>query len=450
MIESADFDVSFDNGTDFRLGFRGEPNFDSGFYEDSIGSLYFDSDEFLSVFQDYDTFDGDFSEAEVVQIGDHRLLEYRDAGDQHPISSITGLTSELETRDNVQADWDETDESSDSFIENKPSIPSIALSGLLKGDGEGNAVSAIPDTDYIATMPNRALSPSDGGNASKSNAILYGTVDSTSTSTAFTATVEGLTSLTDGTAIMLHNGVVTSASGFTIDINGLGEKPCFDNMTNATRDTTIFNINYTMLFIYASDLDSGNGGWWCYRGYNSDTNTIGYQLRTNNSSLPAADKFVRYRILFTSADGSKWVPATTSTSTNATAKRDVNQRKINPFAPIVYYGTTAAVAVDASPASANLWEQYALVLGYSFNRTGAALVLNYPAPLYIKCAPQSDGSAIIDDTMPYVQSLPSNNDGKIYIFLGIAYDATHVEMRMNHPVYFHDGNGVRLWVGSVS
>ena len=54
--------------------------------------------------------------------------------------------------------------------------------------------------------------------------------------------------------------MVTSESGFTINLNGLGAKKCYNNMTLATQDTTIFNINYTMLFIYSSALDSNNGG----------------------------------------------------------------------------------------------------------------------------------------------------------------------------------------------
>jgi len=45
--------------------------------------------------------------------------------------------------------------------------------------------------------------------------------------------------------------------------------------TEPTRDTTIFNINYTMLFVYDSTLVNG-GAWICYRGYDANTNTIGY------------------------------------------------------------------------------------------------------------------------------------------------------------------------------
>lgn len=101
--------------------------------------------------------------------------------------------------------------------------------------------------------------------------IPYGSVDATSTATAFTATVEGVTRLANGTTVVLHNGVVTSAKNFTININGLGAKKCYSNMTNAMQETTIFNVAYTLMFVYSTALDSGNGGWWVYRGYDANT-----------------------------------------------------------------------------------------------------------------------------------------------------------------------------------
>lgn len=105
----------------------------------------------------------------------------------------------------------------------------------------------------------------------KAGGIPYGSVDSTSTSTIFTATVDGLTELYDGACMMLHNGVVTSAKNFTVNINGLGAKKCYSNMTNATQETTVFNANYTLMFVYSTALDDGNGGWWIYRGYDANT-----------------------------------------------------------------------------------------------------------------------------------------------------------------------------------
>ena len=275
--------------------------------------------------------------------------------------------------------------------------------------------------------------------AYRTTSIPYGECDSTSTATVYTATVPGITELRDGVCMWLKNGVVTSASGFTININGLGAKPVYNNMAAVSRETTLWNANYTMFFVYDSTRVSG-GCWILYRGYDSNDNTIGYQIRTNSQSLPMSSIVYRYRLLFTSADNNHYVPANNSTSTNATSSRTVCQDKINPFGSIFYYNATASAAANTRPAATALWQQYAIALGYSFNTTGAALTLTSWKPVYLKCAPQTDGSAIMDSTTPYVQDLPTTEDGKIYIFLGIAYSATNIELQVDHPVYwFKDG-----------
>ena len=284
--------------------------------------------------------------------------------------------------------------------------------------------------------------------AYKTASIPYGACDPSSTNTAYTATVPGVTELRDGVCMWLKNGVATSAAGFTIDINGLGAKPVYNNMAAAGRET-IWNANYTMFFVYDSTRVEG-GCWMLYRGYNSDNNTIGYQLRTNSYGLPMTSIVYRYRLLFTSADGEHFVPSNNSTSTNATASRTVCQDPIDPFGNIVYYGATASVAAGSRPSATSLWSQYTISLGYSFNRTGAALVLTLWKPVYIKCAPQSDGSAIIDSTTPYVQDLPSTEDGKIYIFLGVAYTTANIELLQNHPVYYYKDGQIRLWTNATA
>ena len=341
----------------------------------------------------------------------------------------------------VQTSLSKADTALQSFTETDPTVPSWAKASN-KPSYTASEVGALPDTTLYAG------SITSGGPATVANGIHYAQVDDTSTSTEYTASIPNINSYYDGLVILLKNGVVTSASGFTIDINNLGAKPVYSNMAAATRETTIFNINYTLMFIYDSTRVEG-GCWINYRGYYTDANSIGYQIRGNNGTLPAKDKFVRYRLLFTSANGTHFVPATTSTSTNATSSREVNQSPIDPFGRIVYYSSTTTISAGGNPGATYLWSQYQFALGYSFNRTGAALVLDYPAPVYIKCAPQADGSAIIDSTTPYVQVLPNTADGKIYIFLGIAYNATNVDLYEEHPVYYHDGTGIRLWVGKT-
>ena len=67
--------------------------------------------------------------------------------------------------------------------------------------------------------------------------------------------------------------------------------------------------------------------------------------------------------------------------------------------------------------------------------------------VYLKCLPQADNSAIIDSTTPWVQDLPTTKDGYIYIFLGNAYGATTIELVLEHPIYWHDGEKINTWTG---
>ena len=332
----------------------------------------------------------------------------------------------------VNADWDAT--SGVAEILNKPTIPA-ATSELTNDSGY------ITDTD-METKANSA-GASAGYAATLAAGIPYGQCDATSTATAFTATVTGITELRDGVCVLLKNGVVTSASGFTININGLGAKPCYTNLAAATRDTTIFNVSYTMLFIYSETIVSG-GGWICYRGYDTNTNTIGYQLRTNSSRWTMEAAMYRYRLMFQSADDpAKMVPANSSTSTNATSARTPSTLPIDPFGPIMYYGYTSAISAGSRPAAAYMWTQYVVTLGYSFTASS----LTEFAPLYLKCTPQASGGAVIDPTVPYTQTLPAAADGYIYIYLGNAVTTTTFELAELHPVYYHDGTGIRLWTG---
>ena len=54
----------------------------------------------------------------------------------------------------------------------------------------------------------------------------------------------------------------------------------------------------------------------------------------------------------------------------------------------------------------------------------------------------------MDADTPYVQALPTTEDGKIYIYLGIAYSATALELVAYHPIYEYKNGAVRLWTNA--
>jgi len=212
--------------------------------------------------------------------------------------------------------------------------------------------------DGSVDSSNYAGSQSAGGPANKTVSIPFGEVDSTSTATAFTATVDGITELRNGICVFLRNGVINSASGYTININNLGAKVVY-NSKSGNRSTDAFTNGSSYLFVYNSTRISV-GCWDMVMGYyenDTDTDYRAYQIRTNSQSLPASAIIHSRRLLFTSADGSKYVPANTTNSTYATTKKTPTTTKINPFGTILYYNSTSDTSSDATPSSTILYQQ---------------------------------------------------------------------------------------------
>lgn len=285
----------------------------------------------------------------------------------------------------------------------------------------------------------------DGSTYEVDRAFPFGQVDATSTATAFTATIPGVYALRDGVCVYLKNGVITSASGFTLDINGLGAKPVYQTLALESRVTTLFNINYTMLFVYNSSRVDG-GCWDMFYGYNSDTNTIAYNVRQNSAVGVMAEALTRYKIIFTKQDG-KLLPSTQTSNSTGTSKT-LTTTSFDAFGPIYYYNTTTGVAVDASPSASYIWEKFSGVdTRYGFN-AGSTLVAF--TPVYVRCVPQSDGLVKFDGNKCLTQTLPTTADEKVYIYLGVAYDTYRITLDMNHPVYEFKDGAIRLWTNAAA
>lgn len=296
----------------------------------------------------------------------------------------------------------------------------------------------------VALIPSTyASSKSAGGPADKAVSIPFAQVDSTSTATVFTATVDGVTELRDGVCMWLKNGVATSASGFTININGLGAKPVYSSLAAASRSTTVFNVAYTMLFIYNSSRVSG-GCWDCVYGYDSNSNTIGYQLRRNNGTYLAKNAVHRYMLLL-SYSPTQVLPINTTSNSTGTGKT-LTTEEFDPFGPIWYYSATTDVAAGSAIAIASMWEQYTLDLRYSFN-TGTSLTNN--KDVFIVAVPQANGRAKLYSA-PITQTLPTTEDGRIYIYLGHSYSTSSIVLAQDHPIYCYRNGGIQQWTGVQS
>lgn len=288
---------------------------------------------------------------------------------------------------------------------------------------------------YIGSIK-YAGSSSVGGAANKTASIPYGQVDGTSTSTTFTATISGITSLEDGTCVLLKNGVVTSESGFTININNLGAKPVYNNLAAATRDSTIFNINYTMLLVYDTTRVSG-GCWICYRGYDSNTNYYD-RITWGNVELVAGAASGRYSIGFIATDGKFYGFARTSST--STAK--VLNTGIEFDASRILYQLTGTYAAGDSIAKGACYSRHqGMDMRYSCNQDKWATAQK---PVYLILHPQSSGYFTIGATI-FTQTIPTTNDGLCYMPIGIAYSSYQMVFEPENIIYYHDGTALRIW-----
>ena len=305
-----------------------------------------------------------------------------------------------------------------------------------------NYVTTYVSNNALASTTKYALSKDVGGAAELTVGIPFGKLDETSTSTVMTATVPGITELKSGVCMFLMNGKVTSASGYTININGLGAKPVYSTLSAASRTTTLFNVAYTGFFVFNEERVEG-GCWDFYYGYNSDSNTIGYDIAEYyNGSKKAKTNCQRYQLLLTTMDD-MLLPIYSGTYTTATTKI-LTTESFNPFGQVYFYrGTTNRSAGNTfGEATLRTQEAYNIIdLRYSFN-TGSTLVAG--DDIYLVCVPQSDGSAKLHSN-PIAKELPKTEDGLLYKRLGKACNTTSIILEMYKPVYYFKDGAIRLW-----
>lgn len=206
---------------------------------------------------------------------------------------------------------------------------------------------------------------------------------------------------------------------------------------NTTRFTTHKAQNSQLHLIYHSAQTLSNGstyeGWWFIA--NRDTNDTATIIGYPYGSYKTKTALYRYQVLLT-IDETTLVPVNAVNNSTATTKT-LTTESFNPFGQIYYYNSTATV--NANGAVGNLRAQQLIDLRISFN-TGTTLIAN--KSVYLACVPQNDGLVKLHST-PIVQSLPTSEDGLVYIYLGQAYDTYRITMHVEKPVYWFKNGKVR-------
>lgn len=218
------------------------------------------------------------------------------------------------------------------------------------------------------------------------------------------------------------------------------------------------NKDSISVFIY-------NGTNWILTNadYNTNDNTLGYQIRVNNGTYVASRALYRYKMLF-QKDETTLIPID---GTNFTAATTVTNRATITQEPFLinglytYYNATATINANAAISASYNMFQYPLDLRYTFN-TGSTLTIN--KDVYLVAQPSTDGihatlrnpsasgtnasaQATGTNAGPITQILPNSEDGYIYIRLGHAYSTYQLALDIYHPVYWYKGGRLELYSG---
>lgn len=282
--------------------------------------------------------------------------------------------------------------------------------------------------------------------------IPYGHLDDTSTSTVMTATVPGITKLENGVTMLLRNGVVTSASGFTINVNELGAKPVYSSMDTASRSTTIFNTKYTMLFVYDEDRVSG-GCWVVYYGYDSNT-TMTYGHLSYYYRPYAGEAIYRYKFVMRGADGRLYPIVTTNQADTTQVAKVPTTVGLKPH-NIWWYNTTSTISAGSVIGANTLMEAgYSTTAVYNFNTSTGTY-----KDIYLRGTYDKDKDLFYlykDSSNPctsYYAFVPNNTaninlssyltSGYYYLHLGASYSTTnYFNLLAYNEFYYFDGTSL--------
>lgn len=289
----------------------------------------------------------------------------------------------------------------------------------------------------IKTVNNESLLGSGNIDTSVIPPIAYGTSTTTAATVQKVVSIPEITELKTGQVIVVQPTITSTVANSTIKLNDFDPYPMRYNNTAITTstDSVVWSANYVSQFVF-------DGTYWQFAGHGYDNNTtytINYSIDAGvYKSGTGSYAISRYSLCMQKPDMT-WekVTATNANYSTGTSK-SVNT---NGFilGNIRYYGTTTNVANGANAASNTMYEKSAsLDLRYSTNcgDTPSWTAGDY---IYFVGTIGSDGLFYLDTTTWWTNTLPSTNDGKLYVQLGKFLSGYNISLYENHPAYYYDG-----------
>ena len=217
---------------------------------------------------------------------------------------------------------------------------------------------------------------------------------------------------------------------------------------NESRLTTHFTRGSVITLTYFSAGSISVGGtattdarWIANANY--DSNDVGYYTRKVYPNIKAGpNKIFPYTLIMERQDG-RWESLVKQTGTGSDHTANTNGFLIgNVWA--MWYNETYSENNNIS--TYRIWTAHSglIDMRYSMNVTSAAGFTGYK-PVYLVGTIGTNGLFYLDTTKWWAQDLPSTDDGKVYIYIGDAYDYYRITLSEVNPAYFYRDSRVQMY-----
>lgn len=281
----------------------------------------------------------------------------------------------------------------------------------------------INDVDLSSTGTNNFLKY-DGSEWENATVFVTGTCTTSRTTAAKTVTIPNYAPTAgDLIAITFTDGFYVSNA--TLNINGTGAKNI--KIAGINVSTTTLNVaaatSFELLLYY-------NGTSYQMFGSYRTSDSNSFDRHNLTSVIVGDDGCSSYKLGAISATDNKFYPFTLEDS-NTNYSKTVQTEKFRFGSPILMYNSSTDLVADT--VTSGLYQAVpSSQMRYTFNQNGG-YTLN--SPIYLVVDVDEDGLWSLDDTSAtswYTQTLPSSEDGKVYIYIGYVYTAQNY-MRLTFP-----------------
>ena len=283
----------------------------------------------------------------------------------------------------------------------------------------------------------------NGAPLSNTTSTFYGVSDTAAATVQKEVSIPSITTLDAGTAILVKPTVTSTVANSSIKLNDFPAYPMHyaGSAISTSTDSIVWAANTPSWWVF-------DGTYWVFAGHGLDSNTtytLNYSVDAGQYTAGSGSYAItRYSILAQKPNGT-WekITATNATYSSGTSK------SVNTSGFILnqlrYYGTTTTVASGVKVATNVMYEKAASVdMRYSTN-CGAITTWALGDYIYLVGTIGADGLFYLDTTAWWTNTLPSTNDGKLYIRLGLVLSNTGYTMSFfeDRPIFYHDGIGIK-------